>query len=226
VTTHGTRSTGPVPLGRGGTEPTRVLLVPDGALPSATTLVPAVIASAAAAGAVTVSVPVLSTRAKNAGRLPTRTETTDRPRKPTPPTRRPAPFCVTTAAGAPAAEPRPTTTSRAGRMGLSVADGPGVVDAVLAPGVPEAVSAGVLTGAGVTGELDPVPAPDVVGGMLVESLGLDVDAPGEEVVGDDVAGTVLLAVGAEVSLPDGVGVVGVVTGVEVQLTDSLSALPP
>ena len=188
-----------MPLGRGGTEPTSVLLVPEGARPSATTLVPAVMASAAAAGAVTTSVPVRSTRARNAGLLPTRTETTDRPRNPTPPTRRPAPLCVTTAAGATAAEPRPTTSSRAGRRGLSLEDGAGVGEAVLAP---------------------------AVAGSLGDVLGLEADGLVDEVVGTDVVGVALLEVGADVAVPGCVGVLGVVTGVEVQLTDSLSALPP
>ena len=81
---HGTASMGPWPVGCGGTDPMRVLLVPDGARPIATTLVPTEIESSLPAEMSIAKVPVSSARTVNAGRLPTRTSTTDKPRNPIP----------------------------------------------------------------------------------------------------------------------------------------------
>ena len=195
---QGTRSTGPVPFGLGGTDPTSVLLVPDGDRPSATTLVPAEIASPADGGAVTDRVPVESTRARNTGWLPTRTVTVDRPRNPTPPTWRPLPCGVTAALGTTTPVPRP----------------PDPAGTAMSPGVVVDVAAELLVAATVGCGLPLTVVLEALGAGAAEVapvVGAAVDA----VVGALVGAAVVAGVDA------GVGV-----AVPVQLTESLSAAPP
>ena len=66
----------------------RILLVPEGERPRATTLVPTEIESDVAGAMDRLNVPVWSTRTARTAPLPTRTVTTERPRNPTPDTDR------------------------------------------------------------------------------------------------------------------------------------------
>jgi len=199
---QGTRSTGPVPFGLGGTDPTSVLLVPDGDRPSATTLVPAEIASPADGGAVTDRVPVESTRARNTGWLPTRTVTVDRPRNPTPPTWRPLPCGVTAALGTTTPVPRPPDPA-------GTAMSPGVVVDVVVD-----VAAELLVAA-------------TVGCGLPLTVVLEASGAGAAEVAPVVGAAVDAVVGALVGAAVVAGVdAGVGVAVPVQLTESLSAAPP